>query len=117
MLIIGGQEMKMVSGDAEGARKPGRPQPDKRSLKVRERKFALRLRGVNQPCSRLRGIHGTGAHFLESTVEPQGVEDVARAPEGVAACLQILEAPDGSDRDVDARVEPGDDGEGRARVR
>ena len=87
MLTVGRQEMKMIPRDAERTRKPGRPQPYKYPFEIGEGKFALCLRSVDQPHPRLRWIDSAGAHTLESAVEPKRVEDVAGAPERVAACF------------------------------
>src|SRR4029077_4061760 len=87
MLAVGRQEMKMIAGDAERARKPGRPQPYKSPLKVGEGEFALCVRSVDQsrPCT--WRIDSSCPHTLEPAVEPQCIKDVARAPERVAACF------------------------------
>jgi hypothetical protein len=106
----------MIARDAESTRKPGRPQPYKRPLTVSEGKFALCLRSADQSHSHLRRIDSPGAHTLEEAVEPKCVEDIAGALAWVAACFQVFETPDGAGRNIDARVEPGDDRKRRACV-
>src|SRR5580658_877002 len=92
MLTVSRQEMQVIAGYAEGAREPGRPQPDQGSFDIGEIEFALRLGGVDQARSGFGRVHGSGSHALEESVEPDGVEDVSGPPEAVAARLQIIEA-------------------------
>ena len=91
MPAIGRQEVKMITGDAEGARETGRPNPNQSPIDVGEGEFALGFGCVDQAGPRLRRVHGPGSHTLECSVEPDGVKNVSGLTKAVAARLQVLE--------------------------
>ena len=78
VLPVVGKEMEVVSGDTEGAGKAGRPQADQRAGHVRELKFALRFRRVDETLAFSRRIHGPGSDTDEPAVQPEGIENIAR---------------------------------------
>src|ERR1700722_19314876 len=88
------KEMEVISGDIEGAGKLWRPDPDQRTLSVLEVEL-----GLNGGCFREGqavhgGLHRTGMHLVEVSVDAKGIEEILRIAVSVADTLQTLKAID-----------------------
>ena len=86
MPTILGDEVKMISRNAEGAGEAGRPQADERPFDMLEVKFALGFRGLCLYKARtfLRWTDRSGANGREVAIKAHRIEDVRRIAQGVA---------------------------------
>jgi hypothetical protein len=84
LLAVFREEMEVVTGDAECAGKPRRPNADERAGDIREMKLALGLCSVDQSRARLGRIDGPRSDTGEVSVKPERVENIPRAANVVA---------------------------------
>src|SRR5712671_4426146 len=106
-----GDEMKMISRNAERAGEAGRPQANERAFDVLEVKFALRFGGLYEARTFLR-FDRSGTNGREVAIKANRVEDVRRIAQAVASSRQLGERRQGPDFDVDLRSKSGYDCEG-----
>src|SRR6516164_2572272 len=101
------EEMEMISRNAEGARKAGRPQSHQGSRNICEAKFTLRLGSVDEPRSFFGWAHDPGPNSIERAVESEGVKNVAGGSQRVTAVLQLTQVCDRSNLQVRLGRKPG----------
>ena len=107
MPAILGDEMKMISRNAERAGEAGRPQANERPFDVLEVKFALRFGGLYEARTFLRWTDRSGANGREVAIKTNRVEDVRRIAQAIALSRQLGERRQGPDFDVDLRSKSG----------
>src|SRR5215467_1350632 len=88
------EEVKVISRNTEGARKPGRPQSHQRSSHICEAKFTLCFGRIDKPRTFFGWAHSPGPNSLEPAIDSESIKNVARRSEPVTALLQFSEVRD-----------------------
>ena len=111
------QEVEMISGHAERARKPGRPDADERPGDVRQVELVLIAGRIDEAATGARRAHRPGADAIEPSVQADREEYVVGGAQPVAARLQLVQIGGGTDLLIGPGREAGDDGKRRQRRR
>jgi hypothetical protein len=101
MPTVLGDEMEMISRNAERTGEAGRPQTNERAVDIVEVKFSLRFCRLGEAHSFFRWTDRSGAHVRKAAVKPKRVKNVAGGPKAVALRLQGSEVRDRPSLHVD----------------
>lgn len=101
MPTVLGDEMEMISRNAERTGEAGRPQTNECAVDIVEVKFTLRFCRLGEAHSFFRWTDRSGAHVRKAAVKPKRVKDVAGGPKAVALRLQGSEVRDRPSLHVD----------------
>src|SRR5260370_37161094 len=88
MLTVLGDEVEMISRNAERTGEAGRPQTNERAIDIVEVKFALRFCSLGEAHPISRRTDSSGAHGRKAAVKSKRVKDVRGGSEAVALSLQ-----------------------------
>src|SRR5580698_8945341 len=86
-----GQEVKVISGNAEGSGKSRRPKTNQRAFLVLERELLLSRRGGLQTCAVRDSFHDSSLYGGELSFDTKGVKRVLRRPKRIAHSHQFGE--------------------------
>ena len=88
MLTVLGDEVEMISRNAERTGEAGRPQTNERAVDTIEVKFTLRFCSLGKAHPFFRRTDRSGANGQKAAVKSKRVKDVAGGSEAVALSLQ-----------------------------